>query len=120
MNPVVWFEIPVTDLERAQKFYEAVFEIEMPISEMGPAKMAWFPSGEGEGVSGSLVKTEGYIPSHKGSIVYFHSPDIEAALEKIEQQGGKTIVPKMSIGEHGWFAQFEDSEGNRVSLHTPA
>lgn len=120
MNPVVWFEIPVEDLERAKSFYESVFNFEMPVSEMGPAHMAWFPGGPGEGASGALFKTDGYVPSHHGSIVYFHAPDIESSLKTIEENGGKTLVPKMSIGEYGWFAQFEDSEGNRVSLHTPA
>ena len=50
-------------------------------------------------------------------MVYFHVNDIEATLAKIESNGGKTLFPKTGIGEHGFIAHFEDSEGNRVSLH---
>lgn len=119
MNPVNWFEIPANDLEQARGFYEAVFNIEMQVTEMGPSLMAWFPGGPGEpGATGTLIKTEGYIPSHEGSVVYFGVEDIEATLTKIENNGGKTLVPKMSIGEYGFIAQFEDNQGNRVALHS--
>ena len=119
MNLVTWFEIPVNDLERAKTFYEAVFEIEMTISEMGPSLMAWFPSNEGgPGATGTLIKTEGYTPSYEGTVVYMGVKSIEETLKRIEGLGGKTVVPKMSIGEYGWIAQFEDCEGNRVALHS--
>ena len=70
MNPVVWFEIAVNDMEAARAFYQNVFEIEMPVTEMGDNLMAWFPDNqESPGVSGSLVKGEGYVPSMEGSMV---------------------------------------------------
>ena len=46
-NPVGWFEIPVLDLERAKKFYDAVFDLDMPLHDLGPMRMAWFPMIEG-------------------------------------------------------------------------
>ncbi|MDX1479829.1 MAG: VOC family protein [Saprospiraceae bacterium] len=117
-NPVGWFEIPVSDMDRARRFYEAVFQCELEVTQMGPAEMAWFPwDGESIGSAGTLIKTEGYAPAMVGTVVYFTAPDINAHLARIEANGGKTIVPKMSIGEHGWIAHFEDSEGNRVALH---
>ncbi len=118
-NPVNWFEIPATDLDRARKFYESVFEVELSLNEMGPLQMAWFPMTEnGGGATGTLIKAEGYTPSHSGSLVYFSVDDIDSVLSKAEQNGGKTLNPKMSIGEHGYVAHFEDSEGNRVALHS--
>jgi len=118
-NPVGWFEIPATDLSRAQKFYESVFGFELSLNEMGPLKMAWFPMEKDvPGSAGSLVKAEGFTPSHSGTLVYFHVEDLEGTLKKIENKGGKTLLPKMSIGEHGFIAHFEDSEGNRVALHS--
>ena len=117
-NPVNWFEIPVSDLGRAKKFYESVFGAELAENEMGPNKMAWFPMEMGApGCAGTLIQGESYKPSHDGSLVYIHVPKIDVALERIGKAGGKTLAPRMSIGEHGFIAHFEDSEGNRVALH---
>ena len=119
MNPVGWFEIPVNDLDRARKFYESVFGIKLKIEEMGPMKMAWFPmQNDTYGSAGSLVKADGYTPSHDGTVVYLSVEDIEGTLVKISANKGKTLLPKMGIGEYGFIAQFEDSEGNRVALHS--
>ncbi len=119
MNPVNWFEIPVTDMDRAKTFYEHALNTEISVHEMGDNLMGWFPMHQnGGGATGSLLKAEGYVPSHEGSVVYFSVTDIESVLSRVEEKGGKTIVPKMSIGEHGWIGHFEDSEGNRVALHT--
>jgi predicted enzyme related to lactoylglutathione lyase len=51
-------------------------------------------------------------------MVYFSVDDIEGTLGKIGSKGGKTLVPKMGIGEHGFIAHFEDTEGNRLGLHS--
>ena len=118
-NPVNWFEIPVNDLARAVRFYEAVLGVSLQTMELGPAQMAMFPMVQGgANAGGALVKTDGYTPSHAGTVIYFSVDDIEGTLAKIAGAGGSTIVPKMSIGEHGFFAQFQDSEGNRVALHS--
>ena len=118
-NPVNWFEIPVNDMSRAVRFYEAVFGVSLAAMEMGPAQMAMFPMEQGgPNAGGALVKTEGYTPSEAGTVIYFSVDDIEGTLAKIASAGGATLVPKMSIGEHGFFAQFKDSEGNRVALHS--
>lgn len=117
-NPVNWFEIPASDLARAKKFYESVFGVELAENEMGPSKMAWFPMEMGAaGAAGTLIQAEGYTPSHEGSLVYIHVPKIDVALERIGEAGGKTLLPRISIGQHGFIAHFEDSEGNRVALH---
>ncbi|MYC27076.1 MAG: VOC family protein [Nitrospira sp. SB0662_bin_26] len=117
-NPVNWFEIPVNDLERAKQFYETVFGLQLSLNEMGPMKMAWFPMTQGgPGATGTLIKSEGYVPSHAGTLVYFTVTDIEGALDKINATGGKMLMPKTSIGEHGHIAHFQDCEGNRVALH---
>ena len=121
MNPVAWFEIPVIDLNRAKKFYEDVLGLQITLNKMETMEMGWFPMGEdkGYGATGSLVKQEGYLPSLGGVVIYFSVPDIEAALERVKKSGGKVLMPKTAIGEYGHIAQLEDSEGNRVALHTP-
>ena len=118
-NPVNWFEIPVNDLARATRFYEGVVGVTLDPMEMGPSQMAMFPMNpEATNAGGALVKTEGYVPSHAGTVVYFAVDDIEGTLTKIGANGGSTLVPKMSIGPYGFIAQFQDSEGNRVALHS--
>ncbi len=118
-NAINWFEIPVTDLERAKKFYENILGVKLDLNEMGPMQMAWFPMEQNApGATGTLIKSEGYTPSHSGSLVYFSVPDIEATLSNIDSTGGKTLMPKTSIGDFGFIAHFEDCEGNRVALHS--
>ena len=116
-NAVGWFEIPVTDMGRARAFYEQVLGVALSPMQMGPADMAMFPMNpEGHGASGCLIKTDGYTPSHAGTVVYFSVEDIEGTLARAHGRGGKTLVPKMDISPFGFIAQFEDAEGNRVAL----
>ncbi len=118
MNAVNWFEIPVRDMNRAKGFYQSVFKVECQHLTMGDAVMEMFPWTVGdEGSSGCLIQSEGYTPSFEGSLVYFAVEDIEGTLNRVEQNGGDTLIPKMSIGEHGFIAHFKDCEGNRVALH---
>jgi predicted enzyme related to lactoylglutathione lyase len=117
-NPVVWFEIPVSNIARAKTFYESAFGGELTQTEMGPSKMAWFPMEMGAaGSAGTLIQADSYTPSHHGSLVYIGVSKIDAALARIGEAGGKTLMPRTSIGQHGFIAYFEDCEGNRVALH---
>jgi predicted enzyme related to lactoylglutathione lyase len=118
-NPVGWFEIPVTDMARAKAFYEHVFATRLELHDLGPLQMAWFPMHPAaKGASGSLVRYESYTPSHHGALIYFTVTDIDAALMRVTSKGGKVLQPKKSIGEHGFVGHFEDSEGNRVAVHS--
>jgi predicted enzyme related to lactoylglutathione lyase len=116
-NLVEWFEIPVTDLVRARKFYEALLNVEMKPEDMGPMKMVLFPMvKDGAGAAGALVKSEGYTPTLTGAVVYFTVESIDDTLLKAKALGGTVLLPKMGIGEYGFMAHFEDSEGNRIAL----
>ena len=120
-NPVGWFEIPVSDLERAKSFYEYVFDYTLEIHPMGEIMMAWFPMHENAiGATGSLVKGEGLKPSPAGSgiQIYFSTPDIELALARVKEKGGAVVAEKYSIGEYGFVGVAEDCDGNRIGLHS--
>lgn len=122
-NMVGWFEVPVTNMERAIVFYEKVFEIKLERHQMGPLDMAWFPwIPEGLGSGGSLVHyPAAYKPSTDGILIYFtaHSGDLANELSRIEAAGGQVLQGKTQISEdHGYMALFIDSEGNRVALHS--
>ncbi len=120
-NSLNWFEIPATDISRAQKFYETIFGIKMDaMPEMMGMKMASFPSEMGNGkVAGAVAQSPNHKPGMDGAVVYLNAnPSIDAVIGKIEQAGGKMIMPKMQISpEIGYMAFFTDSEGNRVGLH---
>ena len=105
-------------MARAKSFYEAVLEVEITEAEMGPNKMGWFPMEMGRmGSPGTLVLGDGYQPSRDGSLVYINVDAIDPTLDAINKRGGKTLMPRTDIGQHGFIAHFEDSEGNRVALH---
>jgi len=121
-NVVGWFELPVTNMERAIKFYEAVFSFKLERHEMGELDMAWFPFADVPGAPGSLVcHKEFYEPSAEGVLIYFtcHSGDLENELSKVEPAGGKVLMAKKLITEDiGYMALCVDTEGNRIALHS--
>lgn len=121
-NLVGWFEIPVTDMDRAKKFYDTVFKIEIQLQDLGGTKMGWFPWTEGkQGSSGSLIQNKDwYTPSEThGVLIYFSSADVNNELGRIEDAGGKILQNKTQISpDIGYMALFRDTEGNRLALHS--
>ena len=122
-NAISWFEIPAIDLDRAQKFYETIFNIQMIPLATPNLQMRMFPIEDMmNGIGGALCKAEGfYKPSATdGPLVYLNAnPDVQNVLDKIESAGGKIQVPKTMISpEYGHMAVFIDTEGNRIALHS--
>jgi len=120
-NTLNWFEIPATDIDRAKKFYEAIFNIQMEAwPDMMGMKMVGFPAEMGNGkVSGSLVQGQMHTPSMDGAVVYLNAnPAMQDVLDRIEAAGGKVLMPKTQVSpEIGYMAFFVDSEQNRMALH---
>jgi predicted enzyme related to lactoylglutathione lyase len=120
-NPVVHFEIPVTDMDRAVAFYEAVFAIRLERREVDGYDMAFFPRADGgPGASGALAKGDVYRPTQDGAILYFEVPDIDAVITRAAARGGAVLYPRKDIGEAGFVAEIADSEGNRIALSQAA
>ncbi len=121
VNMLNWFEISVSDMARAKKFYETVFNISMQEQEMMGMTMAFFPSENMNGkVSGALVQGPMHKPSADGAKIYFNgNPDLADALSRIEAAGGTVTMPKTKIGgDNGYMAFFTDTEGNGVAMHS--
>lgn len=121
-NAINWFEIPANDIERAKKFYEAIFGFEMHELDIGDGlRMALFPAESGT-VGGTIIQNEDwYKPSDsKGPLLYLNAnPDLQTVLDRVEAAGGKISIPKRLITEeNGYMAVIMDSEGNRVALHS--
>ena len=122
-NAISWFEIAATDLDRAQKFYEAVFGISMIPMDLPNIKMRMFPLDDMmTQVGGALVDSGGF---HKASVtdgplIYLNAnPDVQNVLDKVEAAGGGIMVPKTEISpEYGFMAVITDTEGNRIGLHS--
>lgn len=122
-NAISWFEIPTKDINRAQKFYETIFNISMIPMDMPNIKMRMFPLDDMMAqVGGALVDSGGFhLPSDlMGPLIYLNAnPDVQLVLDKIEAAGGKILVPKTEISpEYGSMAVFLDTEGNRIALHS--
>ena len=118
-NTVVWFDIPVSDLDRAIRFYEAVTQSKMQRLTLGNGdETALFASEDG-GVTGSLYKSPEDKPSEFGSRVYLNAePSIDDWIKRVKDAGGRIAIEKTEIPKvGGYFAYFIDSEGNRVGLN---
>ncbi len=118
MNPVHWFEIATTDLDRARDFYAKLFNLEFELVEMAESKMYMFGTPGEPGSSGCLVHAKDSVPSAEGSLVYFSCEDVAEQAALVEDAGGTLVVPKTDIGDFGFFAQIIDTEGNRIGLHS--
>ena len=123
VNIINWFEVSVSDIARAKKFYEAIFSIKMgDIEEMMGMQMSFFPFEMNGKISGGLVQSAMHKPSTEGVKIYFNGdPDLDVALSKIEAAGGTVTMPKTKISDDiGYMAFFIDTEGNGVALHSNA
>ena len=121
ISPLVHFEIPVTDMDRAIRFYEAVFAVKLERREVDGYAMAFFPRADGRpGASGALAQGDVYKPTRDGAILYFDVPDIDAVIARAEARGAAVLYPKKDISEAGFVAEIADSEGNRIALSQAA
>ncbi len=119
-HAINWFEIPVTNFDRALSFYSNVLSIDMEISKANGYQMAYFPSEDATSIVGAICFGEGYIPSGAGSLLYLNAnPDLDIALDKVHDLGGRILIPKTKINESdGYYAFIVDTEGNRIALHS--
>ena len=120
-SAISWFEIPVADLVRAKTFYENILGVTFQeLNLANGLKMALFPV-DADGIGGALAQHKDfYFPGNQGPVVYLNAnPDLQTVLDRVESAGGKVLMPKTQISEeNGHMALFQDSEGNRIALHS--
>jgi predicted enzyme related to lactoylglutathione lyase len=117
-NQVVWFDIPVLNLDRAIRFYGAVLGAEVSKQEFQGMALGVLPHAD-KGVGGCLFTHEGERPSDHGPLLYLNAQGrLDQAVAAVEPHGGKVLQPKHPIGPHGFRAVVLDSEGNRLALHS--
>jgi uncharacterized protein len=119
-NQLVWCDIPVTDLDRAIRFYSALLGQPIKRQEYPGFAIGLLPS-EGRDTSGCLYLPESNEnkPAAAGPLVYLNcSGRLDDAVAQAESHGGKVVHAKHKIGDHGFRAVILDSEGNRIALHS--
>lgn len=119
VNPVTWFELNVSDMERAKAFYSTVFQVTLEDMSQ-PGMPYWcFPMDNGTvGAGGALMQMEGAEPGKGGTIVYFSCEDCAVEESRVAAAGGQVCRPKQAIGEFGFISVVIDTEGNPIGLHS--
>lgn len=116
-NRAVWFDIPVADLDRAAVFYAAVLNIKVEKVEFEDSPFCVLEHEDGNG--GCLVQNEAQITSDSGILVYMNvDKRIRDSVDQATRHGGKVLQDIHPIGQHGFRAIVQDSEGNRIALHS--
>lgn len=121
INSINWFEIPVLNFDRAKQFYSRIYSFEMHEATVNTERMGFLPTDPDlNGIGGAIVQGSGYLPTSLGVKVYLNGgSDLQNILNHVIEAGGNIITPKTIINEkHGYFAVFEDTEGNHISLHS--
>ena len=121
-NAISWFEIPVTDMDRAQRFYEAVLGRSLRRENFGGEVLAVFPHDK-PGVGGALqLAANRPAPAGGGVRIYLDcTPSIDAVLARVDAAGGAVIAPKLALPPGmGFIAHLRDTEGNEVGMHAEA
>ena len=120
-NQVVWFDMPVKDLDRAIRFYSAILGAPVKKEQFPGMTFAVLPHEQND-VSGCLTpgcNGETNAPSANGALLYFNCQGrLDPAIAAVEPNGGKVLQPKHQIGPYGSRAIVLDSEGNRIALHS--
>ncbi len=117
MEGVSYFEIPVSNLDRAVAFYERVFGVSLERTTIDGYRMALFPTSDGEsGASGALAEGDVYRPTRDGVILYFTVGSIDDCVARALEAGGHELYPKKQVDDGMAVGEIGDSEGNRIGL----
>jgi uncharacterized protein len=117
---VVHFEVPFDDADRARSFYRDVFdwqiqempELQYNIVSTGPADDQGMPSEPGF-IGGGMMQRQAQVAT---PVITLAVDDIDTTLIVVEQHGGQSVGEKMKVGDMGFAAYFNDSEGNLMGL----
>jgi len=124
-DTLCWTDIPVTNLDRAIKFYSAILGKEVRKLSEGGTEYGLLPHQE-QNASGCLCISGDSVgnknqPSQTGPLIYLSVEGrLNDAVKAARANGGKVLEEKQQIGPHGVRAMIIDSEGNRIALHSSA
>lgn len=116
-HAVVWTEIPVTDMERAMKFYGDVFNYDLTVDDSGPQPISFLPTADQDGIAGHLYPGK---PTQGGPTVHLLVPDTLAKTTARLKAAGGTMVSDPITIPPGTFAYATDPDGNSIGLFEAA
>jgi hypothetical protein len=114
---MVWFDLPVRNLAKAMKFYEAVTGWKSAVEFPGVAVFT-----HQDGMAGGCLTEEGdFVEMRGGPLLYFNvSGRHDEAEAVVQQMDGDVETPKHPIGPFGFRTIVRDPDGNRIALHSEA
>jgi predicted enzyme related to lactoylglutathione lyase len=124
-DTLCWTDIPVTNLDRAIKFYSAVLGNQVSKMSEGGFEYGLLPHEE-QNASGCLCVGGDSVgdknqPSQNGPLIYLSVEGrLGEAVQAVKSNAGKVLREQQQIGPHGFRAIIVDSEGNRIALHSSA
>jgi predicted enzyme related to lactoylglutathione lyase len=108
-------------MDRAKAFYEKTLQVTLQHLPSPDLEMWAFPMlPEKPGCPGSLVRMQGRDSGVGGTIIYFTCEDCAVEARRAPENGGRVTKEKFSIGEYGFIAFVQDTEGNMIGLHSRA
>src|SRR5258708_1433459 len=112
-SSIVWFEIPADNVERAKKFYGALFGWKI---EKFPGMTDYWHIDTGGGddtPDGGLMSRK-----HPGQPItsYVNVESVTKFMTKVEKLGGKICLPKTAVPQMGYFAICQDTEDNTFAI----
>jgi len=124
MDKVVHFEIPADDVDRAQKFYKDLFGWDIQKSGEMPYWMIktvetdekMMPKEAGAINGGMLQRDEKNDPTGTKPVIVINVSNVEEYCKKVEEAGGKVVMPTMKVGDMGIYARIKDTENNIIGL----
>jgi predicted enzyme related to lactoylglutathione lyase len=118
-NAITWVEILVADFDRAKRFYDFVFHTDIEYVVGSEPRYGTFPYEMGAGGGCSIVEMKDHRPAREPHFIYLNGGDnLSEPLSRVEKAGGLVVVPKTANGNFGFVAQFLDTEGNCLLLHS--
>ncbi|WP_157725029.1 VOC family protein [Vogesella sp. LIG4] len=120
MSPFVhWFEIPVTDFERAVAFYQQVFATTLRCRDFMGERNAVFTQADGSS-QGCLLASPRLRPAAQGCRLYLDGgADVATLLARVPAAGGQVVLEKTALPEGlGHIGQFADPDGNIIGVHS--
>ena len=130
---IIWFEIPVKNLDRSIVFYSEVLCISIEKTHFLDKEYGVFNKDQNV-IKGVLTEKENYSPG-TGIILFFYVEELTESLASVIEFGGKVIVEKTLLkqktsegyltiksnmigGSTGYYAEIIDCEGNRICLYS--
>lgn len=113
-NPIIHWELMVSDPERAKSFYRKLFDWRFDDT----AFPGYTLIDTGQEPGGGLMQQPRSAPT-VGLNTYFEVSDVRRTLHSVVEMGGEVLVPPTAIPNLGDYAMFADPDGIAVGVLQP-